>query len=175
MSFGGDIESVTIVVATFMLGLGIGALAGGWLADRWPQRILLLFAASEAGIGLFGLISVDAIRTLGHALAGAPSALAAAVNFVVLLVPTSMMGATLPMLVAHAARRSGNVGVSIGGLYFANTLGAAAGCYVIGFVWFARFDLPSAVQGAAALNLVVALAIALAVAALAVSRPDRTP
>ena len=32
--FGVNIESVTIVVTAFMLGLGLGSLAGGWLSDR---------------------------------------------------------------------------------------------------------------------------------------------
>lgn len=44
---GVDIESVTIIVSTFMLGLGLGAVLGGWLADRWPTRILLAFAYSR--------------------------------------------------------------------------------------------------------------------------------
>jgi len=40
---GVDIESVTIVVSTFMMGLGVGAILGGWLADIFPRRILLVF------------------------------------------------------------------------------------------------------------------------------------
>jgi len=155
-SFGIDIESVTIIVSTFMLGLGIGAIVGGLLADRWPRRVLFLFAASEAGIGIFGLFSVALIRALGDTLVNSPTAIVATVNFLVLLIPTSMMGATLPMLVAYVAERNANVGFSIGGLYFANTLGAAMGCYMIGFVWLVHFDLPSAVHAAAIINLAVA-------------------
>jgi predicted membrane-bound spermidine synthase len=159
-SFGIDIESVTIIVSTFMLGLGCGAIVGGLLADRWPRRVLFLFAGSEAGIGIFGLFSVPLIRALGDALVNSSTAVLATVNFLVLLIPTSMMGATLPMLVAHAARRNANVGVSIGGLYFANTLGAAVGCYMIGFVWLVHYDLSSAVNGAAIINLAVAVVMA---------------
>lgn len=160
-SFGIDIESVTIIVSTFMLGLGIGAIAGGLLADRWPRHVLFLFAASEAGIGIFGLFSVALIRMLDDALVSRSTVVLSAVNFLVLLFPTSMMGATLPMLVAYVATRFANVGVSIGGLYFANTLGAAIGCYIIGFVWLTHFDLPVAVGAAATINLAIAAVVAL--------------
>jgi MFS family permease len=160
-SFGIDIESVTIIVSTFMLGLGVGAIGGGWAADRYPQRLLGLFACCEAAIGAFGLVSVGLIRQIADWFVLAPLPVIASVNFILLALPTSMMGATLPMLVAHFVRRNGNVGASIGGLYFANTLGAATGCMVVGFFWFHSFDLPSAVRVAAAINFLVAFTAAL--------------
>jgi predicted membrane-bound spermidine synthase len=155
-SFGVDIESVTIVVSTFMLGLGAGAMAGGALADRFPSRLLVLFAACELGIGLFGLASVPLIRALGDAFATSPRAVVAAVNFALLLVPTSLMGATLPILVTDAVRRQGGVGVSIGALYFVNTLGAASGALSLGLGLFAHLELPEAIAGAALINFTVA-------------------
>ena len=42
-AFGSDLVSVTVIVSAFMAGLGLGALAGGWAADRWPARALALF------------------------------------------------------------------------------------------------------------------------------------
>jgi len=161
-SFGIDIESVTIIVSTFMLGLGVGAIGGGWAADRYPHRLLSLFACCEAAIGLFGLASVALIRQIADWFVLAPVPVIATVSFIILALPTSMMGATLPMLVAHVVRRNGNVGASIGSLYFANTLGAATGCMVVGFFWFYSFDLPSAVRTAAAVNFLVAITTILA-------------
>ena len=70
---GVDLESVSIVVSTFMMGLGLGALIWGWLADRMPERILLTFCAVEAGIAVFGLLSVDLILGLGTTFAGFPN------------------------------------------------------------------------------------------------------
>ena len=159
-AFGIDIESVTIIVSTFMLGLGIGAIAGGMLADRYPQRMLPLFAASEAGIGLFGLFSMGLIRAAGEYFVDSPAVLIFVINFLLLLVPTSMMGATLPMLVVHTVRQGNAVGVSVGGLYFANTLGAAFGSYLIGFVWLLYYTLQSAVVAAAVINLALAAVVA---------------
>jgi predicted membrane-bound spermidine synthase len=155
-SFGVDIESVTIVVSTFMLGLGTGAIGGGALADRFHSRLLVLFALCELGIGIFGLVSVPLIRALGEVFATSPRAVVGAVNFAVLLVPTSLMGATLPILVTDAVRRKGGVGVSIGGLYFVNTLGAASGALALGLGLFAVLELSQAIAAAALVNFAVA-------------------
>ena len=59
-AFGVDIDSVTIIVSVFMLGLGLGALVGGDLADRRPGWALRFFALAELGIGVFGLFSPGA-------------------------------------------------------------------------------------------------------------------
>ena len=162
VSFGIDIESVTIVVSTFMLGLGIGALAGGAFADRFPTRLVAAFAVFELGIGLFGFVSADAIAAVAAGFSLAPRAVVAAANFVVLLVPTSLMGATLPVLAAAAVRRHGGVGRAIGRLYFANTMGAAAGALFLGMGAFAWIGLSEAIAMAASINLAVAALVALA-------------
>jgi len=156
VTFGIDIESITIIVSTFMLGLGAGALAGGWIVDRIPARLLLLFALCELGIGLFGLASAPLIRAVGELFIQSPRPVVAVVNFVLLLVPTSLMGATLPILVTDAVRRLGGVGVSVGRLYFFNTLGATAGALLVAMGIFRYLDLAAAIQSAAAINFCVA-------------------
>ena len=154
-AFGVDIESITIIVSSFMLGLGVGALMGGQLADKFPGKIIAMFAGAEAIIGLFGLLSVHLISGLGNLLITAPESVIAIANFLLLLIPTTMMGATLPMLVAFLVRSQGNVGVSIGGLYFINTLGAALGAATVGFLWFYYFGLHATIYGAAVVNFIV--------------------
>lgn len=158
---GVDIESITIVVSVFMLGLGLGALLGGQLADRHPQRALIFFAAAECAIGLFGWFSPELLRACAQMLVMAPRAVVAVANFGLLLLPTCLMGATLPILVAHLTRLYGNVGQSIGLLYQANTLGAAVGVALFGFLWFLLFDLDTAIRFAAVLNLAIAATTAL--------------
>ena len=155
-SFGTDIESVTIVVSTFMLGLGLGALLGGALADRYPRRIILLFVLAELGIGAFGIASPQLITRGADLFIQSGRAVTAAVTFVLLLLPTCLMGMTLPMLIAHFARNWSSVGVSTGQLYFANTLGAAVGCLAVGFVGFRFLPLDQVIYLAAAINLTVA-------------------
>lgn len=156
---GVDTESVTIVVSTFMLGLGLGAVLGGWLADRSPRRILLAFCAFEAGIAAFGLVSVDLMLSTSVLFAGLPRGLAAALSFALLVLPTVCMGATLPMLVAHAYQTSRNIGVSTGTLYFINTLGAALGTLAMGWFLLYWLDLREAVRVAAGLNLLASAVI----------------
>ena len=160
-TFGVDIESITIIVSTFMLGLGAGALVGGQLADRFPERIIVLFALAEFGIGLFGLLSPTLIREVGRLTIQTPLPVIAVANFLLLLIPTVLMGATLPMLVAFLVRTVGNVGVSIGGLYFINTAGAAIGALGVGFLLLYYFDLDTTIYGAAGVNFLVAAGVLL--------------
>lgn len=155
-AFGVDTESITIIVSTFMLGLGCGALLGGQLADRFNDRIVELFACSEAGIAVFGFFSPQLLAAAGERFVGAPLPTIALVNFLLLLVPTTLMGATLPMLVAHLFKSSRNVGVSIGSLYLVNTLGAALGALGTGIVLFMFLTINQTIYVAACLNLSVA-------------------
>ena len=157
--FGVDIDSVTIVVSTFMLGLGLGALAGGEIADRFPSRVLPVFAMIELATAAFGVCSPYLIRAVSAATVNGTLATIAAVNFGLLLVPTTLMGATLPILVTHVLRRYQNLGVSVGVLYFANTVGAAVGAGFTGFVALYHFGLTSTIYIAAALNATVSAAV----------------
>jgi predicted membrane-bound spermidine synthase len=157
---GVDIESVTIVVSTFMFGLGVGAVLGGILADRFPRRILLAFCLFEAAIAAYGLISADLLVWSGHLFSGLDRPAAALLSFTLLLLPTLCMGATLPMLIANAFRSSGNVGVSTGTLYFINTLGATLGAIAVGFFLFYWFDVRQTIAIAAAMNLTASAIVA---------------
>lgn len=155
-SFGTDIESTTIIVSVFMLGLGIGSLMGGWATDRWPEKIIQLFAMFELGIGLFGLISPTLIVAVSDFFILARRETIAAVNFLILLLPTALMGATLPMLITFSLRTYKNIGVSTGSLYFLNTLGAAVGCGLTGFIGFKVLTLKGVITLAACINILIA-------------------
>jgi MFS family permease len=157
--FGVDIESVTIIVSAFMLGLGLGSVAGGELADRYPRRLIALFALIELCTAAFGFCSPDLIHAAGRFTVKHSLLEIGLLNFGLLLVPTTLMGATLPILVAHAVRVYRNVGVSVGVLYFANTLGAALGAAFTGFVALHYWGLTSTIYAAALLNIGVSAAV----------------
>jgi MFS family permease len=165
--YGTNVESVTIVVTAFMLGLGLGSLAGGGLSRRDRVPLLALFGAVELGIGAFGLISMPLFRWVGSWTAGASGAATGALTLGLVLVPTLLMGATLPLLVADLVRRSGNVGRSVGALYFVNTLGAAAGALAAGAWILGAMGESGSVRLAAAVNGLVGAAV------LAASRARR--
>ncbi len=155
-AFGSDLTSVTIVVSAFMAGLGFGALAGGALADRWPQRALSIFAICESLIGLFGLASTSILLWAGTRFVGASMPVVAGVNFLLVLMPALLMGATLPVLVCHVARLWRHVGRATGQLYAVNTLGAAIGALLPTFVMLNHMRLDSVIQFAGSINLGVA-------------------
>jgi predicted membrane-bound spermidine synthase len=154
-SVGVDLQSVTIIVSTFMFGLGAGALVGGELADRFPERTLGLFALIELFTGVFGASSPWLIRAVNTATVHCSVAVISLVNFALLLIPTTLMGATLPILVTHVLRRFRNLGVSVGVLYFSNTLGAALGAFLTGFLILYYCGLTATICIAAGLNVAV--------------------
>jgi spermidine synthase len=118
--YGVNVEAITAVVAAFMLGLGLGSIAGGALSKLAGNLQLLLFAGLELGIGAFGLGSLALFSFIGRLTLGASALETGVLAFLLVLLPTCLMGATLPLLVAHLVRRYGNVGRSLGVLYFVN-------------------------------------------------------
>src|SRR5579863_9685076 len=56
--YGVNAESVAVIVSAFMFGLGLGSLLGGWASVRFPERVIVLFGASELGVALCGLTSL---------------------------------------------------------------------------------------------------------------------
>jgi spermidine synthase len=167
--FGIHLAAVTLVVTAFMIGLGVGSLFGGWLSKHERAAPLAVFSALELGIGSFGLVSLPLFSFAGDRFALAPDLLAGTVVLGLLLVPTTMMGATLPLLVTHLVRRAWGVGKSVGALYFVNTLGSAAASFVTALWLLAALGQRHTVWLAAAVNLTVGVTMAL------LARWDREP
>jgi spermidine synthase len=170
--FGVNSESVTIVVSAFMLGLGLGSLAGGWMSKRRGISLLPLLAAIELATAAFGIVSLPVFEQVGALIVNWPLPAMAAVNLLLVIVPTLLMGATLPILVSHLVRRSGEVGGAVGLLYYANTMGAGAACLACCAVLFPFFGMHNAVLTAVGLNITVAVG---AIAAHAFHRNGARP
>ncbi len=129
-----------------MLGLGVGSLAGGWLSNRRGIPPLPLLAAIELLTGAFGVVSLTIFDKVGELTIGLSLPATGAVSLALVIVPTLLMGATLPVLVSHLVRRSGNIGSAVGLLYYVNTLGAGAACLAmcsaaVSIPRYERFDL----------------------------------
>jgi spermidine synthase len=138
-----------------MLGLGLGSLAGGRISARFPSRGILIFGLAELGIALFGLFSLHIFRWAAAYSAGANLSSVIVFSFALLLIPTMLMGATLPILVEHQVRRSGHVGAAVSRLYFVNTLGSAIACYFCATFLMRDLGQAGSVAIAAVLNTVV--------------------
>jgi predicted membrane-bound spermidine synthase len=175
LSSGVGIYSVAMIVASFMAGLGLGSrLGGSWSARVTPRRALALFCALELLIGLFGAASTpifyDLLYLRGGWLYGEPWR-AGLVHFGSLLIPTTLMGMSLPLLVRGMVRSSAGASRTIGILYGVNALGAALGAAATPWLLVRHWGIPGAIWTAAAANLAAAL-IAVALAARAQGLPS---
>jgi predicted membrane-bound spermidine synthase len=159
---GMDLFSVTTVIAAFMAGLGIGSVVGGWGADRVPPAIAVLtYALAEIGVGAFGWASVWLLYwkyPLFSSLASGTWG-AFGVHFGLLILPTFLMGSTLPLLSRGVVREEAEIAPLSSKLYAANTVGAAAGCLAMSNWWIlGSIGLESTVRAAATINLACGLA-----------------
>ncbi|MFQ5586577.1 MAG: fused MFS/spermidine synthase [Thermodesulfobacteriota bacterium] len=157
---GTDIYSATITISAFMGGLGCGNMVGGAIADRLSQRkLVMVFALSEATIALFGLASkwfyYDYLY-LSLPQLGNHFVILAATLFSSLLIPTFVMGMSLPLLSKAFTQRIGSASTVIGRLYGLNTLGAAAGALITSFLFIRYFGFTTSLWFGAGLNIVCA-------------------
>ena len=157
--FGVDLTSITVIISIFMLGLGIGAFFGGRIADRFPKKIILLFCCIELLIGIFGFMSYWAIHWLQEIMIHSSMFIMIFGVFLLLLIPTFLMGSTLPLLTAFFNHHISNIGESIGQLYFYNTLGAAMGALSTGFILFNFLTLSQTLMLVAIFNILISLSI----------------
>jgi predicted membrane-bound spermidine synthase len=160
--YGINVEAVTVIVSGFLLGLGLGSFVGGRVSAMRGVNLLAVFAAIELAIAAIGYVSLDVLRRFGMVAAGWPGALTTAAMLALLVVPTLLMGATLPILVAYLVRRIANVGRSVGLLYFVNTLGSAAACFASGIFLMRLLGMHGSVRVAVGFNVAVGMIALLA-------------
>jgi len=160
--FGVTMVSVTLIVGAFMAGLGLGSLLGGRLA-RQVKNTLLVYGLLELGVAAFGIISQPLIFWVGEKTAGTPYVFVFLLSFAILLIPTTLMGMTLPLLTQSFVHRVDTSGSVIGILYGINTLGAAFGTALSGFVLIGAYGFNGTTYIAVGLNaLVGSIAVILA-------------
>jgi spermidine synthase len=150
--YGINIESVTIVVSAFMLGLGLGSLGGGVLSKSKKFPPVALFGIAELGIATFALASLGTFQFVADYTRTRPLWITGIISFLLVVVPTILMGATLPLLTEHLVRTSRNVGSSVGALYFVNTLGSGAACILAVRPLMAHLGQAGTVRCAALVN-----------------------
>ena len=167
-AFGSTIQSVTTVVAAYMGGLGLGAWLLGRRADTHP-RPAALYGKLELAIGAFGIVSPLVLElarrayvatAAGLGLSGGVSvALRFGLAALVLLVPTTLMGGTLPVLTrAFTGTERERLKPALAGLYGLNTLGAVVGTAVTGFFLIEHVGIRVSLLATALVNLAIGLA-----------------
>lgn len=157
---GSDTISAALVVGAFLAGLGFGSILGARIADRLsPARALLGFAIAESGVGVFALLSKAFLYDwLATDLAGVVDnpTLIFALCFAGLVLPTTLMGASLPLLARAVATSLDTVAEKVGRLYGLNTLGAGLGALVGGWLLVGHLGFVGALVLAAALDFAAA-------------------
>jgi spermidine synthase len=157
----------TVVLATFMGGLALGNHLFGRVADR-SEGLLRLYAILELGIGVYCALFPRLLPVLGEVYVAVGSGLGPdsvwvmplklLLGALVLLPPTTLMGGTLPVLGRYLVREEREIGSRIGTLYFLNTAGAVAGCFLAGFVLMEAWGLELSMIAGAMVNVAIGLA-----------------
>jgi spermidine synthase len=166
--FGVDVYTMGTVLSAFMAGLALGSLIFGRLADK-TSNPLKLFLALEFGIGLFSILFpytfkwliqfyIPVIQKLGIS-PNNEQYIKFALSFLYLLIPTTLMGGTLPVIIKFFVRRLRNLGWNVSNLYAVNNLGAVIGCFLTGFILIRYLGVTAALYTGAFLNLMNALLV----------------
>ena len=183
--FGTSEVAVAIVLAAYMAGLALGARAVERYLDR-VHRPVLVYGLLEFGIGIAAVavpfLLLAAERIMVATIGGQPeppgsegwaqTLFYVVTAFVVLIIPTALMGATLPLLTRHAVRTPEQIGSRTGLLYAVNTFGAVGGALATAYWLLPGLGLSRTVFVGAAVNVLV-LGIAALIAR--VSDPARAP
>lgn len=167
LTVGSTVTAISLVISAFMAGLALGSAWIGRRIDR-SDRPLRVYAWLELWIGVCGVLVPLACRAIATASATGSGLVGwdgfpMVASFLTLLVPTTLMGGTLPVLSRFVAAMSRTRGGAIGWLYAINTLGAILGTFATGFVLIRVLGITRTSLMAAALNgLIFLLALRLA-------------
>ncbi|MBY0495584.1 MAG: fused MFS/spermidine synthase [Cyanobacteria bacterium] len=166
LQMGHGLAAASAVLAAFMGGLAAGAGAAGRYAGKLPpRRALTLYAGLEIAIGVLAVLMPFLLMAVRPLLAatyadgngGATFAFVRLASSVILLcVPAACMGATFPIASRWIVRTASSAAQDAGGLYAANTLGAAAGAVLAGFALIPALGLRGTTFVGVALNLIAA-------------------
>jgi spermidine synthase len=175
--FGSTTLAASTILVAYMLGLGIGGLVGGRLSRRLADGVRA-YGWMEVGIGAYALVVPFAFawfpelnRAWLYALDFWPAAVTRfLLALAVLIVPTILMGATLPVLVAALTRADPRIGSLAGLLYGINTLGAVAGVFLATFTLLPGLGLTGASLFGAGLDAAVGVVALVALPRIAAAR-----
>ena len=168
-TFGNTAHAVGTVLAAFLGGLALGAYLFGRIVDRWAPS-LWIYGILELLVAFYGLLvphlfsGLTAVYVdLYHRFDLSLSTLTA-VRFclagVVVLIPTVLMGGTLPALARYVVRRKSALANEITLLYTLNTLGAATGTLISTYLFLPHLGVQGTIWLACGVNGLIFLAVA---------------
>lgn len=163
--FGATAFATSAILSAFFAGLALGSFHFGKAVDR-SRNPLALYAALEAGVGIFAFLmpvllaglSAVYVAVARHLELGfvSLSLLRLVLSVLILLVPATLMGGTLPVIVKFLVRGKDRLGLDVGRLYAVNTLGAMAGALTAGFFLILLLGVRETAYLAGIVNLIIA-------------------
>ncbi len=164
LAFGVNLFAIAAVLAAYFLGMALGSWLGGKYSDRL-KRPLIGYALIEVGIGISAFMVTPFVDRLDLVLRPFSEILNAhffllqaarfLLTLLMLIVPTTLLGATVPFMNRGVVIRDTHIGRRIATLYAANTLGAVVGVLVAGFFLIEHLGLTATAQLAAGLSVLV--------------------
>lgn len=164
LTLGNTAQATSIVLAVFLGGLSVGAYLGGKQSEKWKKETLRLYGMLEISVGLIALVVSQLLQSLSPLYIFLYDKLALGdfglvlvrllLSILLLLLPTVLMGATLPVLVRYLEEYKQSAKM-FSFLYGMNTLGAAAGSMAACFLGFSYIGLSGTVVSAAAINVII--------------------
>ena len=165
---GSSVYAFTVMLATFLLGIGLGSILFAPFIDK-RKNPLIWFAAFEALIAFSSIISIFLFKHLPFIFYGLQGRFADQFYLFLILqfllcgalmiIPTLSMGAIFPLVAKIYTRSIRSVGSNIGDIYFFNTAGAIFGAFVGGFFLMPALGVQRAIVLTAALNIIIAIAL----------------
>ncbi|MBY0424495.1 MAG: fused MFS/spermidine synthase [Cytophagales bacterium] len=157
---GSDTIASTITVAAFLAGLGLGNLWGGYLADSASNTLRLgLFALAELGLCVFGLCTKTIFYDWMYGstlIQFSDRSYVLLLLFMVLLIPSTLMGLTLPLLSKTFTAKGLDITKSVGTLYSTNTFGACFGAFITTLIILPLYGFDRGYLVAFGINFLVA-------------------
>jgi len=161
---GNTVFAVSAILTIFMGGLALGSFLAGRMIDRRTDP-LRVYALIEISIGFLGILLTSILNQTGplyillqNNVGGNPVLqyfTRYVFSFFLLIIPTTLMGATLPVLSKFVVENKYSLGINVGRLYALNTFGAACGCYLAGFILIGNLGIRVTVLIASALSITV--------------------
>lgn len=165
--FGNTMLATSTVLSAFMGGLAAGSYVLGKYIDQKPRSLIRVYAVLEAGVGIFALLFplvLDAGTPLYMWLYKGAATNIVTLNlvrffvcFLIIGIPTFLMGGTLPVLIKRFTSVESKIGFETGFLYGLNTIGAVLGTFACGYFLLRELGMQHTTWVAVAINLGVAL------------------
>ena len=166
--FGSTQVAVTTVLTTFMAGLALGSVLLGRFIDRFP-RPLIVYGIIEIIIGFYSIVTpsiFEGIRAIYLSSLSNSSFYYTTFNFTQfslsflgIIIPATLMGGTLPILIKFFAEMKEKIGFEAGLLYSINTMGAVLGCSITGFFLLYILGVKESLYTAGGIDILVGVVI----------------